>query len=61
VILTLGAEGLMPMTRDGRVTTVPPTPVEARSSHGAGDMFCGALGARLAAGDALPAACTLLG
>lgn len=36
---------------------VPALPVAARSSHGAGDMFCGALGARFAAGDGLLDAC----
>lgn len=57
VVLTLGAEGLLLLTGDGALSRVPPTPVEALSSHGAGDMFCGALGARLAAGDGLPKAC----
>ena len=57
IVLTRGSEGLMVMARDGTVSHVPPLPVEARSSHGAGDMFCGALGARLAAGDDLLDAC----
>lgn len=57
VILTLGAEGLLLMTRAGKLARVPPTPVEARSSHGAGDMFCGALGARLASGNPIGDAC----
>ncbi len=59
VVLTLGADGLLLMTRDGAVTRVEATPVEARSSHGAGDTFCGALAARLAAGDTVAAACAL--
>jgi ribokinase len=57
VVLTLGAEGLLLMTRDGELAAIPPMPVEARSSHGAGDMFCGSLGARLAKGDAIKQAC----
>ncbi len=57
VILTRGAEGLWLLTRDGTLSDVPPTLVEARSSHGAGDMLCGALAARLAAGATLPDAC----
>lgn len=57
VVLTMGAEGLMLLTRNGDLMPVPPTPVEVRSSHGAGDMFCGALGARLAAGEPLFEAC----
>ncbi len=57
VILTRGAEGLLLLTGDGTLSEIPPTPVQARSSHGAGDMFCGAFAARLAAGDPLPASC----
>jgi ribokinase len=57
VVLTQGAEGLMTIGQDGTVSHVPAIPVTARSSHGAGDMFCGALGARLAAGDDLSVAC----
>ena len=57
VVLTLGSDGLMVMGRGGEVSHVPAFPVTARSSHGAGDMFCGALGARLAAGDDLSVAC----
>jgi ribokinase len=57
VILTRGAEGLLFLPADGTLGEVPATAVQARSSHGAGDMFCGALAARLAAGDSLSAAC----
>jgi len=57
VVLTQGPEGLMVMSRDGSMGHVPPFPVAARSAHGAGDMFCGALGARLAAGEDLLPAC----
>jgi len=56
-VLTLGSGGLMVMARDGRLATIPAIAVTPVSSHGAGDCFCGALAARLAAGDALPAAC----
>lgn len=57
VVLTLGGDGLMLMTRDGSRTDIPALPVKLLSSHGAGDCFCGALAARLAAGDGLEAAC----
>ncbi len=45
------------MTRDGRRTDIPALAVQLISSHGAGDCFCGALAARLAAGEAIEAAC----
>jgi ribokinase len=57
VVLTRGGEGLMLMTRDGRRVDIPALPVTLISSHGAGDCFCGALAARLAAGDGIEAAC----
>jgi ribokinase len=57
VVLTLGGEGLMAMTRDGRRFDLPALPVRLLSSHGAGDCFCGALAARLAKGEPLEAAC----
>ena len=57
VVLTRGGDGLMLMTRDGRRTDIPALAVKLISSHGAGDCFCGALAARLAAGDAIEAAC----
>ena len=57
VVITRGGDGLMLMTRDGRRTDIPALPVKLISSHGAGDCFCGALAARLAAGDAIEAAC----
>ena len=57
VVLTRGGEGLIAMTRDGNRFTMPALPVKLISSHGAGDCFCGALAARLAAGDALMTAC----
>ena len=57
VVLTRGGDGLMLMTRDGRRTDIPALPVKLISSHGAGDCFCGALAARLAAGEAIEAVC----
>lgn len=57
VVLTRGGDGLMLMTRDGKRTDIPALPVTLVSSHGAGDCFCGALAARLAAGDGIEAAC----
>ena len=58
VVLTRGGDGLIGMTRDGNRFAIPALPVKLISSHGAGDCFCGALAARLAAGDALIAAAT---
>lgn len=57
VVLTRGGDGLMVMPRDGRRFDIPALAVKSLSSHGAGDCFCGALAARLAAGDALERAC----
>lgn len=57
VVLTLGAGGLWMRPEGGEAEFVPAVPVTARSSHGAGDAFCGTLGARLAAGDGLSEAC----
>jgi len=57
VVLTRGGEGLMLMTREGRRSDIAALPVTLVSSHGAGDCFCGALAARLAAGDDMEAAC----
>lgn len=57
VVLTRGGEGLMLLTRDGTRIDVPALQVKMISSHGAGDCFCGALAARLAAGDGIEDAC----
>jgi ribokinase len=57
VVLTRGAEGLSVKTRYGQFTELPALAVRMISSHGAGDCFCGALAARLAAGDPLLKAC----
>jgi ribokinase len=50
VIVTLGREGAMWFSATGS-TEIPPLPVEPVDTTGAGDAFCGAFCARLAAGD----------
>ncbi len=52
VVTTLGASGVRVVTHD-QEWHVPPFAVEAIDTTGAGDAFCGALAARLAAGDPL--------
>jgi ribokinase len=49
VALTLGAAGALILT-DGVATPLPAPPVEVVDTTGAGDAFCGAFAARLAAG-----------
>jgi ribokinase len=63
VVVTLGAEGVLLLDPAGReagrgtvLEAVPAHPVAVVDSTGAGDAFCGALGARLAAGDGPSAA-----
>ena len=58
VVLTRGAEGLSVITRAGEISELSALAVSMMSSHGAGDCFCGALAARLAAGEELAAACS---
>jgi ribokinase len=55
VVTTQGAAGATLTTRDGS-TAIAPFTVDARDTTAAGDTFCGALCARLAAGDDLPTA-----
>lgn len=57
VVLTRGGKGLLLLARDGALHAIPALAVTLISSHGAGDCFCGALAARLAAGDGLHEAC----
>lgn len=57
LVVTRGSAGADLIEGDG-VTHVDPFPVTPVDSTGAGDAFCGALAARLAAGDALPEALT---
>lgn len=52
IIATLGADGLTAVI-GGEARTLPARPVEAVDTTGAGDCFCGAFTARLAAGDAV--------
>lgn len=57
VIVTRGGDDILLSARHGIKETIPVLPVKLVSSHGAGDCFCGALAARLAAGDGIAAAC----
>jgi len=60
VVVTLGANGSVVLDSgagaEGRITRIEPTRVDAKDTTGAGDAFTGAVAARLAAGDSLPAA-----
>ena len=60
VIVTLGAEGLVYALRGEAAASLPAFTVRVDSTHGAGDMFVGALAAELSRGvsirDALPIA-----
>ena len=56
VIVTLGGGGLVVAARGQPPVVIDALPVEAISTHGAGDCFAGALAARLAAGDDIVAA-----
>ena len=53
VIVTVGEEGAW-LVDDGEPELLAAHEVDAVDTVGAGDAFCGALGARLAAGAALP-------
>lgn len=57
IILTRGGEGVLLLTRQGRLLTVPAMPVKLISSHGAGDCFCGVLAACISKGDEIELAC----
>ncbi|MGC0143241.1 ribokinase [Pseudactinotalea sp. Z1732] len=53
VVVTCGAAGLLVVGKEGRLLRVPAHEVQVADTIGAGDAFCGNLGARLALGDAL--------
>lgn len=55
VIVTLGSDGATWFSATGSMA-IPPVPVEPVDTTGAGDAFCGAFCARLAAGDPIEAA-----
>jgi ribokinase len=57
VIVTLGAAGLICRGADGSGFEQPAPAADVVSTHGAGDVFLGALAARLDAGEALAEAC----
>ena len=51
IIITLGADGLIYRNSAGQVHVKLAYPVKVISSHGAGDMFCGALASRIISGE----------
>jgi ribokinase len=57
LVITMGGDGLHLTMPDGTSSSQRAFAVNARSAHGAGDCFCGALAARLALGDDLATAC----
>lgn len=57
LVITLGRDGLHLTTAAGAVTRQSAFAARVVSAHGAGDCFCGALAARLAAGDDIESAC----
>jgi ribokinase len=56
VVVTAGGAGVASASRDGGRVTLPAHPVRRPETHGAGDVFVGALAARLADADAADAA-----
>jgi ribokinase len=55
-IVTLGGDGAVLADRSGAIRHVPAVPTAIVSTHGAGDMFVGALAAQLSAGERLTGA-----
>jgi ribokinase len=51
VVVTIGGDGALIVTPDGRTEHVPALPVYVRDTTGAGDTFNGVLATRLASGD----------
>ena len=52
VVVTAGGAGVAASSPDGSIE-LPPHPVEQPQTHGAGDVFVGALAARVASGESL--------
>jgi ribokinase len=52
-MVTMGGQGALIVSPDGRAEHFPAPPVVVRDTTGAGDTFNGVLAARLAAGDNL--------
>lgn len=61
VVVTLGERGSLVLQAEGVHESIPAHPVEVVDTVGAGDAYCGTLGARLAAGDSLLAAARYAG
>lgn len=59
LVVTLGGDGVLVLDGDASPVHVPGLRVDAVDTIGAGDTFCGNLGARLAAGDELTDAVAL--
>ena len=57
IIITLGGEGLVLQSQGDAPVFVPPHPVKAASTHGAGDCFLGVLCGSLAAGRLMLESC----
>jgi ribokinase len=51
VVVTAGGDGVAFQNDIGEKVSLPSVPVKVQSTHGAGDMFVGTLGARLALGN----------
>jgi ribokinase len=56
VVVTAGGDGVAFHNDVGEKVSLPSLPVKVQSTHGAGDMFVGTLGARLALGNDIRAA-----
>ena len=56
VVVTCGAKGALLVSRDGHPERLPAPQTRALDTTGAGDAFCGAIAAELAAGSSLEAA-----
>ena len=59
IIITLGSDGLVAKPAGGEPVEIPPMPVQAVSTHGAGDCFVGVLAKSLSGGEDLMTACRI--